>query len=216
MLRTNVKASAISNLTDARYFAAWEVQWLGFNLDPDIPGALSPQAMLAMREWVDGVSIAGEFELQPAGVIRELAAMLELDAIQVGPFSEPELLGQLHGSGELIKAIVPDPRLPIAELEYSMKAFAPYSTYFLLHFDKAGIPARRLLDFGEDREAFTALASRFPVLLSVEDVEPAGLSELLDAFPLAGLAVQGGEEEKTGYKSFDELDEWFEALAVER
>jgi len=40
------------------------------------------------------------------------------------------------------------------------------------------------------------------------------LSEILLLENLVGINVVGGEEEKVGVKSFDELDEIFEALEI--
>ena len=63
MLKTKIKANSITNLTDARYFAAWEVEWLGFNLNPGESIAL--QQVPAIKDWVDGVKIVGELS-QPS------------------------------------------------------------------------------------------------------------------------------------------------------
>ncbi len=82
MLRTKVKASSVTNLTDARYFAAWEVYWLGFDLDPHSERHVSPTAFEAIREWVDGVEVTGEFNLQSPEEIREAVEVLRLDAVQ--------------------------------------------------------------------------------------------------------------------------------------
>ena len=50
---------SITNLTDARYFSAWEVEWLGFNLSQGEENAISPLQVAAMREWVEGPKIVG-------------------------------------------------------------------------------------------------------------------------------------------------------------
>jgi len=50
MLKIKVKASQITNLTDARYFAAWEVEWLGFNFDEGSAHYIPPVEMKAIKE----------------------------------------------------------------------------------------------------------------------------------------------------------------------
>jgi phosphoribosylanthranilate isomerase len=75
MLKTQVKASSITNLTDARYFAAWEVKWLGFNLDANAEDYIEPVKMKAMKEWVDGVEVVAEFGMQTASEIKQLATL---------------------------------------------------------------------------------------------------------------------------------------------
>ncbi len=74
-------ASSITNLTDARYFAAREVDFLGFNFEAGTPGYLDPMYMKAMREWVEGPRIAGEFSRAAAAVVREAAEFYGLDAV---------------------------------------------------------------------------------------------------------------------------------------
>ena len=41
------------------------------------------------------------------------------------------------------------------------------------------------------------------------------LNEMLETVQIHGLSLKGGEEEKVGYKSFDELDEVLDALEIE-
>ncbi|MCB0588954.1 MAG: N-(5'-phosphoribosyl)anthranilate isomerase, partial [Phaeodactylibacter sp.] len=58
------------------------------------------------------------------------------------------------------------------------------------------------------------LCREYPVILSL-DFNPETLQEALESLNLYGINVRGGEEEKTGFKSFDELDELFEALEIQ-
>jgi len=53
MLTTTVKASSISNLTDARYFAAWHVDWLGFDLTANGLSVLSLPEVKEIKDWID-------------------------------------------------------------------------------------------------------------------------------------------------------------------
>ena len=46
------------------------------------------------------------------------------------------------------------------------------------------------------------------------DFKENALEEILNIPNLHGINVKGGEEEKVGVKSFDELDEFFEALEI--
>lgn len=216
MLRTKVKASAINNLTDARYFAAFEVEWLGFQLDPAGEHYVQPQVVKAIREWVDGVKIVGEFEMQSAAEIQTAMEMLQLDAVQVGMLTTVETLIELQSPRPVIKEIVVETGTGPADLQEILDPFVPHCAWFLLNFDKngiswnqlqAGLPGLQLRDV-------QSLCAQYPVLLSL-DLTPDELPVVMDTLSPAGFSFAGGEEEKVGYKSFDELDELLEQLIVE-
>ena len=63
--------------------------------------------------------------------------------------------------------------------------------------------------FGPD--ALRQLCSVGPVLLDL-DVAAADMPELLAAVQPYGWVARGGEEERVGVKSYDDLDEIFEVL----
>lgn len=213
MLRTKVKASAITNLTDARYFSAWEVDWLGFQLDPGSPHYIQPAVMNAIREWVEGPKVVGEFGLQNAAEMAEAIELLRLDAIQAGMFIPPQTLIELESPVPVIKEVVIGPDTRDTDLEEFFSAFAPLVQVFLVDLSRAGIDWRRFREsrFMLSPGALRRLCSDYPVLLQI-GLEPALLDEILDALPLYGFNLQGGEEEQTGVKSFDELDRIFELL----
>ena len=60
MLSKIVKAGSITNLTDARFFAAYDVDFIGFNFDPKSPDYISPQNALAIKGWITGPKIVAE------------------------------------------------------------------------------------------------------------------------------------------------------------
>jgi phosphoribosylanthranilate isomerase len=215
MLRTKVKASEITNLTDARYFAAWEVEWMGFSLDPGSEAYMQPQTVKAIGEWIDGPKVTGEFNLQSAEEIRTAIDLLKLDAIQAGMFTSAETLMELHSPVPVIKEIVVEPGTSPGQLREQFDTFAPLAQVFLLNFDKNSIGWEQLkggepfsLDFLQE------LCAQFPILLSLafdeEDVD-----EILEVLNPYGFSFTGSEEEKTGFKSFDDIDDLFDVLAEE-
>lgn len=213
MLRIPVKASAVTNLTDARYFAAWEVKWLGFCLDPASGHYIQPQQAAAIREWIDGPLIAGEFNLQSADEIRTAIDWLKLDAVQVGMLTEVETLIDLQSPVPVIKEIVVERDAREDAIGEYLRHFAPYAGIFLLNFTKNGI-SWQAIKAGAAPVSLPALREwcrTLPVLLSI-DLHPGIIDDLLQHLPVLGLSIQGGEEEKTGFKSFDELDAILEAL----
>jgi len=199
-----IKASSITNLTDARYFAAKEVHFLGFNLEEGTPGYLDPMYMKAIREWVQGPKITGEFDRTPAAVVREAALFYGLDAVQV---THTDGLASLEGL-EVILAVPANAE--IAAMEAIFQAAVPVH-YFLVDFTAVPHAVSLLL---ENAGAWKQLFATYPVLLHL-DAPAAELSSLVDALQPAGLALRGGEEEMVGVKSFDEIDAVFESLGID-
>lgn len=213
MLKTQVKASSITNLTDARYFAAWEVKWLGFNLDTHDDNYIQPVVMKAIKEWVDGVEVVGEFGMQSAEEILAAANLLELDVVQVGPFVElstVELLSDLT----VIKEIIIETTTAEIEIATVIQDFAPFCQYMIIDFEKNGITYQDLKDGTSiSLDFLSAICKKNEIILSI-DCPSEELNELLENIQPAGLRVKGGEEEQVGMKSYDELDDFFEAIEI--
>jgi len=214
MLKTRVKASQITNLTDARYFAAWEVEWLGFNFDKGSENYIQPQVMKAIKEWVEGPKLVGEFSFASAEDIRIAKEMLELDMVQVGMFVGEEVLKGLEGV-PVIKEIVFHDEMTLEDLENHLQQFEPYLEFFLLNFDKNGI-TWEMIKNGQAKispDDLLKISQKHKMILSI-NFSGSTLSEILLLEGLVGINVVGGEEEKVGVKSFDELDEIFETLEI--
>jgi len=211
MLRTKIKASAITNLTDARYFAAWEVEWLGFDLDPASESFIKPMQVEAIKEWVEGPKITGEFNLQSYEEIEEAAAKLDLDAVQVGMLTPLETLTNLDLDVPVIKEIIVQAEHSPADLEAILQEFAPQVQYFLLDFQRNGFHYDTLQSFHFSQDWLREQCASYSILLSI-DFDPDKTNELLEHLQPAGLSIRGGEEEKVGVKLFDDIDDIFEAL----
>ncbi len=192
-----VKATQITTLTDARYFAAKEVAFLGFNLEAGTVGYLDPVYMKAIREWVEGPEIVGEFSQSPVSVVREAASFFGLDAVQVGA-SYIDVLDQLSGFKVLLSI---DACIGAAGAESLMARAGAQVVFFLLDFSGCEHLA--------NDAAWALLCGRYPVLLHL-DVPTKTLQQVLDALQPAGVSLSGGEEERVGVKSFDEMEEIFE------
>ncbi len=199
------KASAVTNLTDARYYAAKEVDYLGFNLEEGTPGYLDPMYMKAIREWVAGPKIVGEFTELPMTHVKAALEFFGLDAVQLTAEHHGDNLQDLSGVDIILRV---NAGLDARTLERTFRQAAPFVSCFLLDFsetnDWEGI-LKEGRDFWNERFALR------PTLLQA-DFSAAQLPELLQKFKLGGFSLVGGEEEKVGVKSFDEIDEIFDAL----
>ncbi|MDX1942855.1 MAG: hypothetical protein SFU99_19985 [Saprospiraceae bacterium] len=212
MLKTKIKAGPITNLTDARYFAAREVEWLSFDFDEASETYLSPAQMSAIREWVDGVQFIGEFGIASAADIRQQTQALKLDAIQVNMLTNIETLIDLQLPVPIFKEMVIEQEITPEALNAQLELFQPWVQVFILNFEKNNMDWQDLL--AGKPFSITELqdwCKRFSIVLSI-DFQKEMLNNFLNVLPFYGLCVKGGTEEKIGYKSFEELDEIFDYL----
>ena len=205
MYNPQIKASQITNLTDARYFAAWGAEWLGFGLEPGQDGFVAPAQTAAIKEWVEGPKMVGEFSGLDPDLIRQSVDLLSLDAVEVSRFAN---LASLQLSVPVIMNVVMEAHLEAEALVDLLKTNEA-AEFFILDFEKNA----SINDF---QEAFpvswlSGLTKQFPVFIRTS-LDTYSLKEITQDIKPLGISLAGGEEEKVGLKSFDELDEIFEAL----
>ncbi|MFT5998006.1 MAG: phosphoribosylanthranilate isomerase [Neolewinella sp.] len=215
MLATKVLASGITHLTDARYFASWEVDYLAFPIGEGVAESISWDYLNALREWVAGPTIVAELgQIEDGAAWAELLQQQKVDTVLVSsaaPASAPEKLNEAG-----IKVIV---HVPVAGHQSSDDvaetiADHPQATLILLDFEQGGITWNDLVaghPFG--LPALAKILNNRPCLLQIS-LDGANPQELKDTYPVAGFAVRGSSEEKVGYKGFDDLDDLFEGLEV--
>ena len=211
MLTTTVKASSISNLTDARYFAAWHVDWLGFDLTPDGLTILPLPEVKEIKDWIEGPKIVGELAVLDIEQSQQIIDFLSLKYIQVGMHTPVEYLNSLTVDS-IIKEVIIEPSTTYEALKNHLSTYFDYVDYFLINFDKNKLDWAML----ENGSILTSaqlqeICQQYEVFLSI-DFTPTNIKKILTTIQPLGISVKGGMEEKVGLKSYDELDEVFELL----
>jgi len=82
MLELKIAVYSIKNLTDARYFAAYGVDYLGFDLNPESGDFLGFDKIKEIVEWVEGPKTLGQ--LSDVDGARLFDEVLQLDAVSDG------------------------------------------------------------------------------------------------------------------------------------
>ncbi|MGH1336690.1 MAG: N-(5'-phosphoribosyl)anthranilate isomerase [Aureispira sp.] len=206
-----IKASSIQNLTDARYFAAWHVEWLGFSLELGHANYTRPQDVKEIKEWLVGPKIVGEFGLaQSLGEIQNAVTMLNLDAVQLGQYADEDLLQGLTEIPVLQEWVLSNwEALP--DFEAHCKKTTEWVDYYSLNLEKSGLSWTTLQEQPNTLQQLQALCEEYPILLSLR-CSPEELEAVIQHIQPYGLSFEGGEEERVGVKSFDDLDALFETL----
>jgi len=214
MLTTTVKASSISNLTDARYFAAWHVDWLGFDLTADGLAVLPLPEVKEIKDWIEGPKIVGELAVLDVEQSQQIIDFLALKYIQVGMHTPVEYLNSLNVDS-IIKEVIIEPTTTFEELKTHLSTYFDYVDSFLINFDKnkldwSAVESGTTLTVAQLQE----VCQQYEVFLSI-DFTPRNINNILKTMEPLGISVKGGMEEKVGLKSYDELDDLFELLEEE-
>lgn len=177
MLNRKVIAQNIINLSDARYFAAWGVDYLSFNTIPDSEYALDLDKIKEIKDWVEGP-----------------LCLIETNALDFNEVADGHILSNIYNSLPLNKEAFY--RIDIEEI-------------------KKGLPSGKYILKLESLKTLNNLnaidADKTQGIELFLDITSIGL-ENFDKLGNYDIVIQGGEEEKVGVKSYDELDELYELL----
>jgi phosphoribosylanthranilate isomerase len=194
MGKNKIKISDIQNLTDARYFAAMGVDYLGFCCNPNSEVYCSTQRIKEIVEWVEGPQAVLQFEgFQNENDIKEVLASGLGDAVHFGVFATYDNTFGVPSFKEWIFDNVSDEEY----LKFDFPILRSDTSYSALS---------------------TIQQERLDYLLNLKygyiDLrwETHELSEMIQNLPPCGLILRGGQEERVGVKSFENLDDIFEIL----
>ncbi len=212
MLRTKVKASSITNLTDARYFAAMGVDWLGFNLNSKDEAAVAPELIGQIEEWVEGVQIVAEYGDDEWGNAKAGVEKVIPNIVQMGGKAGVNEILEMPPAVPVIKEIIIENNMSEETVLSEIEELTGHVMAFALNFTKHKISWQDILK----GQPFTIdflkeLTDKFPIILEI-DFDAKTLKNCLDNLSPEGITFKGGEEEKVGFKSFDELDDLFDVL----
>ena len=215
MLKIKIKASQITNLTDARYFAAKEVEWLTFNFTEGTPHFIDPMRARAMFEWVSVPCIVGEFSGLTVAELGFYAQNWGIKHLQL-PINDLQTTQHDLKVDSVLAEIIIEPSTTATMLVEIMLPYQNSVEAYVLNFMKHDITWSDITNNAHadlNKAALTSICARFNIILDIDfDVEM--LNDILEIVPY-GLSLKGGDEERVGVKSFEELDEIFDRLEVD-
>ena len=185
-LKTLVKVGEISNLSDARYCAGMGVEMLGFNLNPTSESYISLEVFNEITNWVAGVKFVGEFGSMEQDSILNTLHQYDLDFIEVN-----------DSNAEVILRTDIPVIIKVGDVS-RFRSIPANAAYYLIENTDVG---------SED------LADR-PILVSGK-ISSQNLEPLLKNETIIGIALTGSQEDKPGFKDYDELADILEALEID-
>jgi phosphoribosylanthranilate isomerase len=202
-LRTFVKVSKITNLSDARYCAGMGVDMLGFVVEESNECYVSPQTYAEIIGWLSGVEFVAEFTEANLQEINHILENYPAHAIQT---ENEEVLAQLLSNKENQEI----EKLPIKILFRTdsidtLREIAPkYGSVvdiFVLALD------------AYEMQIIKPLAEKYTILLENID-NLAEIEKFLNDTNVRGFVLKGGKEIVPGLKDFDNLAEILEGLEI--
>ncbi len=175
MARLPLLVRNITHLTDARFFAALEADYLSFNLDDNSTGGISSPEFFALIDWIEGPKVL--LENAPHGFDPTYG--------RVG-YSETFCLAEIHDDLTI--------------------SYSEYAENLILITDEIITPP--LVD------KFLAQTKDLSIFLS-KNFTSKEIEILLQKYPDVGIVLYGSTEEKTGIKSYEELDDIIDLIEPE-
>jgi phosphoribosylanthranilate isomerase len=196
MLKTQVKVSSVTNLSDARYCAGMGVEWIGFPLQE-----ISNDRFTEIRNWLAGVQIVGEFTKATADVIQETVTNYQPDLIEIDSSVSLVAIQNIQ-IPKILRVNIDSDNLPAI-----FASSAPYVTSFLL----VGDHANSIVGMEASIEIW---AAQYPILLGLE-IPDADLDEWIEQSSVRGIGLVAGKEDRPGYRDFTDLMTILEKLETE-
>ena len=209
-LYTKIKASHITNLSDARYFATF-TEMMSFNFDSDSENAIPITLAKDMIGWIAGPRIVGEFGSQKEEAINQIANILQISDIQTDINLDFSKLNPIIST--IIQKIEINEWIDADRLEALLLSQNQGIAYFLLDFSAYTWP--QLQTHPHFSPTFLAdLCSEYPIILKMNFAADNVLEIVQKVQPFA-IELSGGVEQKVGIRVFDDLDPIVEQLEME-
>ncbi len=195
MPKVKIKISDIQNLTDARYFAAMDVDYLGFCCNPGTETYCSITKIKEIISWVEGPKYVLQFQgFQNEDDISEIVDSGLGQALHFGVFATYDR----------------DFGIPVfKEWIFENITIDEYNR-FDFPIVKSDIPWHEFTDTDKSK-LVNLLDQKFGYIdLRWRNED---LLDMIEFLPSCGLILRGGNEERIGVKSYDDLDVVFDILS---
>lgn len=192
-LKTIVIVSGINNLSDSRYCAGMGVNYLGFNIDEHSNKYVSPEMLNELKGWVSGVEIVTESVSKNSndGYEANYHHIYDLDLLEKS--NEPVFLSLSVDQA-------------IASFD-ALLSNASLIKHLILTNTNQSLSEIEI-------SLIEKLSSNISVLLGF-GVEANNVTHLIETTAISGIALEGGDEIRPGFKDYDELADILEALEID-
>ena len=195
-LKYFVHVSSINNLSDARYCSGMMVNSLGFDLDKESKTKLPLENINEICKWVNGVDFVGEFNNSQSNYINEVINELDFNYISVNICNTIKSIDFDH---QKIIVVLPEPNLISPRTNNYLRDNFPESRTLII--DNLTKDSISKLEF---------LTDNYEIIIN--PLETINVTKsILNKFDL-GLLLKGSQEIKPGYKDYDSISDYLDAI----
>lgn len=204
MYKCKIKVSGINNLTDARYFAAKGVDFIGFDINPESENFIPLHEIKTIMTWISGVRFVAECSDMDLNTIVESCHFLNIDCVEINSGYNVDAFH--HEPFTLFeKAVLTD------EKTFDMIANNGRSAYTVLDCHILNFNYEKILA-NEWIEIFQQTNSKNPIFLDINYTIDE-LSNLIEQLHPYGIQIQHKNSIQTiGEANYEQLDLIFDSL----
>ncbi len=197
-----IKLGNITNLSDARFAAAAGIEYMGFCFDTNNVNYIPPVKAKQIIDWTSGCFVVAEFGNQSINEIMAITEMLNIDIIEINNNLLPNDLVEID------KPIIKKIDISLLNKESLTAQITSYSTkvdafHLFASNDNISISNEQLKEICASNKIIWGLNTSSKTIKSITETY----------HPYA-LNITGGDEEKTGVKDFDELNDILDVLGI--
>lgn len=201
--RTKIKFGNITNLSDARFAAAAGFDYIGFCFDSSDINCIAPIKAQQIIEWTQGNLIVAEFGNQTIDVIGSICDLLKMDMIEVNNDLLPDEIAQLE------KPVIKKIDLTRFNSEGLKKEIEAYKNvvyaFHVFSSNKAqNVDSKDMIKLFDEQKIIWGLP-----------IDSSTVNQIIESLKPYAFNISGGDEEKPGYKDFEELNDLLEKITLE-
>jgi phosphoribosylanthranilate isomerase len=203
-----LKASSITNLSDARYFASYGINMIGFCFDPQSANFMNPFRVKEITGWIEGPKIVGEFKNLSVEAINETIISQNLHYAQINLADISPEHATINSVPLIIEVSI------VAETNFEKDTIQLEKIF--RNNDLVLLNLTRITTLNENtlNDFVKNICSRCPTLIDY-NFSSDNISSMVQQFNPAGICLHGSHEEKIGTKSFEALDALMSAIQEE-
>jgi len=203
-----IKASAIDNLTDGRFFAAAGVEWLGFPADYSQDQSLTKVQILEIKEWLYGPRYVIETGQLGEDEINDLCQFTGIYNVQTSRTLDPSELKDVES---IIRELAVHTETDWPELQASVQREKTQSAQFVLKMQEACAHWHYWQDHRTELAHLQEIIKAVPVILEM-NYDQENVLYLIEKFQPFAISIKGSGEQEVGLKTFDEIADIFDRL----